>query len=340
MAGGLLGLFSALLPWLFEELFAWRSPLGAALAACAFLAVAGGLAGLALSGRARTQDRETPEAQPAGHPRGARGPDPEELRLLLEKAGLLARDAVLPRDALAGLASDLQAALSVGRSCEEAATGAVPTLERSREALEGARAALESLDQAMAAIISGAQGASAKLSVISATAEQAQALVGGMAAIAEQTNMLSLNASIEAEKAGEHGRGFAVVAREVRRLADTAAMGAEDIERLVARMRQAVAAEVMEMDTFDRRMDQGGLRLDEARAGLDRAAQALEGAAGMAGESARRAARGPLSTRRALDAAAELAQALGELASLAGDMESALRAACAASHPSTKDQAP
>jgi len=120
--------------------------------------------------------------------------------------------------------------------------------------------------------------------VIAETAEQAQSLVAGMASIAEQTDMLSLNASIEAEKAGEHGRGFGVVAKAVRRLADTAAQTAGDIERLVARMRQAVAADVMEMDTLSRQADNGAARLRAARgavqaasAGLDELARTMDG---------------------------------------------------------------
>jgi methyl-accepting chemotaxis protein WspA len=68
--------------------------------------------------------------------------------------------------------------------------------------------------------------------------------------VAGQTNLLSTNAASEAEKAGEYGRGFRVVAREVRRLADQAAVATLGIESRVRLTRGAVPAGVMQMDKF------------------------------------------------------------------------------------------
>jgi methyl-accepting chemotaxis protein WspA len=79
--------------------------------------------------------------------------------------------------------------------------------------------------------------------------------------VADQTNLLSINAAIEAEKAGEYGRGFLVVAREIRRLADQTAVATLDIETMVRHMQDAVSAGVMQVDKFSGEVRAGASRV-------------------------------------------------------------------------------
>ena len=109
---------------------------------------------------------------------------------------------------------------------------------------------LSRMEEAMRNMENASKSISGRLESINEKAENITHVVDTITKVADQTNLLSLNAAIEAEKAGEYGRGFQVVAREIRRLADQTAVATLDIEQMVQEMRSAVAAGVMEMDKF------------------------------------------------------------------------------------------
>jgi methyl-accepting chemotaxis protein WspA len=109
---------------------------------------------------------------------------------------------------------------------------------------------LAGMDQTMRQLAESTSSISSKLSVISERAANINMVVTTITKVADQTNLLSINAAIEAEKAGEYGLGFLVVAREIRRLADMTAVATLDIERMVKEMQYSVSAGVMEMDKF------------------------------------------------------------------------------------------
>ena len=115
---------------------------------------------------------------------------------------------------------------------------------------------LGGMDRTMRQLAESTGSIGAKLSVISERAANINLVVTTITKVADQTNLLSINAAIEAEKAGEYGLGFLVVAREIRRLADQTAVATLDIERMVKEMQYSVSAGVMEMDKFSEQVRQ------------------------------------------------------------------------------------
>src|SRR5471032_1303543 len=113
------------------------------------------------------------------------------------------------------------------------------------------------MEETMRRMMEAAGSINAKLAVLSSKAGNISQVVTTITKVADQTNLLSLNAAIEAEKAGEYGRGFAVVATEIRRLADQTAVATYDIDQMVKEIQSAVAAGVMGMDKFSEEVRRG-----------------------------------------------------------------------------------
>src|SRR5207237_2603014 len=81
---------------------------------------------------------------------------------------------------------------------------------------------LTRMEESMHHVMEAAGSINAKLAVLNEKASNINQVVTTITKVADQTNLLSFNAAIEAEKAGEYGRGLAAVGSEVRRLAGCA----------------------------------------------------------------------------------------------------------------------
>jgi methyl-accepting chemotaxis protein WspA len=131
------------------------------------------------------------------------------------------------------------------------------TLEESTEVADYTTAAtadaqdnIKRMDETMQQMVAATDAIGAKLAALSEKASTINGVLTTITKVADQTNILSLNAAIEAEKAGEAGRGFSVVASEIRRLADQTSVSTWDIEQMLKEMQSAVAASVMGVDKF------------------------------------------------------------------------------------------
>ncbi len=122
---------------------------------------------------------------------------------------------------------------SVASAAEEM-TGSVN--EIARQVQESSRIAGEAVNQA--------QKTDSRITELSSAASRIGDVVKLITAIAEQTNLLALNATIEAARAGEAGKGFAVVASEVKQLATQTAKATDEIGSQIATMQTATADSV------------------------------------------------------------------------------------------------
>lgn len=127
---------------------------------------------------------------------------------------------------------------------------------------EAGQESLARLNETMSHMVEASNAITAKLAVLNEKAGNINAVVNLIMRIADQTNLLSLNAAIEAERAGEYGLGFGVVATEIRRLSDQTSVATFDIEQILKEMQSSVSMSVMGMDKF---ADEIRKNVDEVR---------------------------------------------------------------------------
>lgn len=176
-------------------------------------------------------------------------------------------DVVSSAREISNLSRELTQTMSgVSRLSEEAALSA----SRSRHDLETMATGMSEIESASKLI-------STRLRTINDKAKNIASVVTTITRVSEQTNLLSLNAAIEAEKAGQYGQGFSVVAREIRRLADQTALATIDIEKTVDEMRSAVDSGVATIEQFSERVRSSVGSVNEAAQNTSRITEQVQG---------------------------------------------------------------
>jgi methyl-accepting chemotaxis protein len=133
--------------------------------------------------------------------------------------------------------------------------------EDTRILAEAGQAGLINIDATMQKLVQETKAIHQGLGVLNQKAGNINSIITTIAKVADQTNLLSLNAAIEAEKAGEHRSGFGVIASEIRRLADQTGTSTLEIERMVNEMQGAVSAGVQMIDQFSQQVRDGARKV-------------------------------------------------------------------------------
>jgi len=116
---------------------------------------------------------------------------------------------------------------------------------------------LQRMENVLNGMVLASKVISQKLAALNEKTSNISMVVTTINKVSDQTNLLSVNAAIEADKAGEAGIGFSTVASEIRRLADQTAVATWDIEQLVKEIQTAVSSGVMSMEKFHEDIDKG-----------------------------------------------------------------------------------
>ena len=166
----------------------------------------------------------------------------------------------------------LGAVRNMTKSIQQVATNARTAETVARQASETAAQGGEAVERTVAGILSIRETVSEtgkKVKRLAESTQEISKIVALINQLSSRTNLLALNASIEAVRAGEAGRGFAIVADEVRQLADRAAKATREIEQIVLNIQSETSSVMAAMDTGINQVIQGTAVAQQAKASLD-----------------------------------------------------------------------
>ncbi|WP_026963077.1 methyl-accepting chemotaxis protein [Alicyclobacillus herbarius] len=163
----------------------------------------------------------------------------------------------------------------MGHIAETSQTVSRTAKDASTKALEG-NEAVQSVTQQMNGIDAAVNDLSGIVHTLGEQSRKIGQIVDTITHIADQTNLLSLNAAIEAAKAGESGRGFAVVADEVRKLAEQSAASAKEITGLINSMQESTEHVVIQTGNTTKQVEDGLKAVNSARRAFEEIHQSIE----------------------------------------------------------------
>lgn len=176
---------------------------------------------------------------------------------------------------------------------------AVKTTESGLEQVEGTIAGIERMHGSMDVVFE-------TINRLSERTLAAGDVITAVNDLAEQSNLLAVNASIEAAKAGEYGKGFTVVAQEVKSLAEQSKQAVAQVRTILSEIQKA-------SETAVRAAEQGRESIEAGRKQSVEAGEVIQNLAEGAGEVAQSAVQISASSRQQLAGMEQISQAISSI---------------------------
>ena len=184
-------------------------------------------------------------------------------------ARALSSDALRQAEELAGTLNSVQVMTdSIQRVAEAAREAEAVARDASDIALKGGEA-VENTVAGILEIRETVAETTRKVKRLAESSQEISKIVALISQIASRTNLLALNASIEAARAGDAGRGFAIVADEVRQLADKSAKSLKEIEQIVLQIQSETGSVMTAMEEGTQQVIKGTKLAEEAKRSLE-----------------------------------------------------------------------
>jgi methyl-accepting chemotaxis protein len=170
--------------------------------------------------------------------------------------------------------------LALAERISQQARSVTQTAERAAETSQTGEAAIQQSIVSMDDIRVQVQAIAEAIVHLARLTRRIDEIITSVGEIATQSNLLALNASIEAARAGVHGRGFAVVADEVRSLSQQSTVAAAQVRAILVEIQQAMKATVQATDLGMQNVDTGVERTHEAHSVMQQLSSSVVSARG------------------------------------------------------------
>jgi predicted nucleic acid-binding Zn-ribbon protein len=186
----------------------------------------------------------------------------DQLAAIDDRASAQASDAQWVVEEMSALSATIEEIAATTAEVSEQSDRAAAEASEGRAA---AREAIETMDE----VREVGEAVLSEVDALRDRIDRIAAALGGIDRIADQTNMLALNASIEAARAGSESDGFAVVADEIKQLAEESQAQADDIDTALSAVRTATDDTVEQLEAAVAAIDDGADQVETAMASLD-----------------------------------------------------------------------